>query len=46
METVTIAEETKQPARKKIRRLQIGLNVLVQVVLVLFLAAMVNSIAF
>jgi len=46
METVTIAEETKRPARKKIRRLQIGLNVLVQVVLVLFLAAMVNSIAF
>ena len=46
METVTIAEETKQPTRKKIRRLQIGLNVLVQVVLVLFLALMVNSIAF
>ena len=46
METVTIAEETKRPTRKKIRRLQIGLNVLVQVVLVLFLAAMVNSIAF
>ena len=46
METVTIAEETKQPTRKKIRRLQIGLNVLVQVVLVLFLAAMMNSIAF
>ena len=46
METVTIAEETKQPTRKKIRRLQIGLNVLVQVVLVLFLAAMANSIAF
>jgi ABC-2 type transport system permease protein len=46
METVTIAEETKRPRRKKIRRLQIGLNVLVQVVLVLFLAAMVNSIAF
>ena len=41
-----MAEETKQPTRKKIRRLQIGLNVLVQVVLVLFLAAMVNSIAF
>src|SRR5881392_3766977 len=31
---------------KKIRRIQIGFNVLVQVVLVLFLAAMVNSIAF
>ena len=41
-----MAQETKQPTRKKIRRLQIGLNVLVQVVLVLFLAAMVNSIAF
>jgi hypothetical protein len=46
METVTMAEETKQPTRKKIRRLQIGLNVLLQVVLVLFLALMVNSIAF
>jgi ABC-type uncharacterized transport system len=46
METVTMAEETKQPARKKIHRLQIGLNVLLQVVLVLFLALMVNSIAF
>ena len=41
-----MAEETKQPTRKKIRRLQIGLNVLLQVVLVLFLALMVNSIAF
>jgi hypothetical protein len=46
METVTMAEETKQPTRKKIHRLQIGLNVLLQVVLVLFLALMVNSIAF
>jgi ABC-2 type transport system permease protein len=46
METVTMAMETKQPTRKKIHRLQIGLNVLLQVVLVLFLAAMVNSIAF
>jgi gliding motility-associatede transport system auxiliary component len=46
METLTMAEETKQPTRKKIRRLQIGLNVLLQVVLVLFLALMVNSIAF
>jgi ABC-2 type transport system permease protein len=43
---VTMAEETKQPTRKKIRRLQIGLNVLLQVVLVLFLALMANSIAF
>jgi len=41
-----MATETKQPTRKKIHRLQIGLNVLLQVVLVLFLAAMVNSIAF
>ncbi len=31
---------------KKIRRVQIGFNVLIQVVLVLFLAAMVNSLAF
>ena len=46
MESVTMATETKQPTRKKIHRLQIGLNVLLQVVLVLFLAAMVNSIAF
>jgi ABC-2 type transport system permease protein len=46
METVTMAMETKQPTRKKIHRLQIGLNVLLQIVLVLFLAAMVNSIAF
>jgi len=46
METVTMVEETKQPTRKKIRRLQIGLNVLLQVVLVLFLALMANSIAF
>jgi ABC-2 type transport system permease protein len=46
METVTMAEETKQPTRKKIRRLQIGLNVVLQVVLVLFLALMANSIAF
>jgi len=41
-----MAEEAKQPTRKKIRRLQIGLNVLLQVVLVLFLALMANSIAF
>ncbi len=41
-----MATETKQPTRKKIHRLQIGLNVLLQVVLVLFLALMVNSIAF
>src|SRR4030095_10459851 len=41
--------ETNQPSkrsRRKIRRIRIGLNVLAQIVLVLFLAAMVNSIAF
>src|SRR6266566_951076 len=31
---------------KKIRRVQIGFNVLAQIILILFLAAMVNSIAF
>src|SRR6266481_5263722 len=44
-----MAEETAQPrklSRKKIRRVQIGFNVLTQIVLLLFLAAMVNSIAF
>src|SRR5947208_4164634 len=44
-----MANETSQrPGRsgKKIRRLRIGFNVLAQIVLVLFLAAMVNSIAF
>jgi ABC-2 type transport system permease protein len=44
-----MADETN-PRRtrsgKKIRRVRIGFNVLAQVVLVLFLAAMVNSIAF
>src|SRR5438128_1225214 len=44
METVTTAEERETP--KKIHRLQIGLNVIVQIVLVIFLAAMVNSLAF
>ena len=40
-------EETKQPARpKKIRRLQIGFNVLAQIALILFLAVAVNTIAF
>src|SRR5438034_10404741 len=33
-------------SRKKIRRIRIGFNVLAQIVLVLFLVAMVNSIAF
>src|SRR5438045_1287623 len=44
-----MANETSQrPVRsgKKIRRLRIGFNVLAQIVLVLFLAAMVNSLAF
>jgi hypothetical protein len=44
METVT--EEPRSEAPKKIHRLQIGLNVIVQIVLVIFLAAMVNSLAF
>jgi gliding motility-associatede transport system auxiliary component len=42
-----MAEETKQPARpKKIRRIQIGFNVLAQIILILFLTVAVNSIAF
>src|SRR5260370_13122994 len=42
-----MAEEIKQRARsKKIHRVQIGCNVLAQIALILFLAAMVNSIAF
>jgi ABC-2 type transport system permease protein len=44
-----MAEEKKQPetrSGRKIRRIKIGLNVLAQVVLVLFIAVMVNSIAF
>src|SRR6201982_2380885 len=44
-----MAETTKQPRtrrRAKIGRVRIGLNVLVQIVLILFLAAMVNSFAF
>ncbi len=43
-----MAEQT-QPRRRrrmKIGRIRIGLNVLVQIVLILFLAAMVNSLAF
>src|SRR6478672_9877356 len=41
--------ETKKPrtrSRKKIGRIRIGLNVVVQIVLILFLVAMVNSFAF
>src|SRR6266705_3911057 len=42
-----MAEETiRQRRPKKIRRVQIGFNVLAQIILILFLAAMVNSIAF
>src|SRR6266702_6115547 len=44
-----MADETKRsrtPPGKKIRRIRIGFNVLVQVVLVLFLATMVNSLGF
>ena len=44
-----MAEETnarRTRSRKKIRRLRIGFNVLAQILLILFLVAMVNSIAF
>src|SRR5436309_14710806 len=43
-----MAEESKQTRvrARKIGRIRIGLNVVVQIVLVLFLAAMVNSYAF
>jgi hypothetical protein len=42
-----VAKETRQRARpKKIHRVQIGFNVLAQIVLLLFLAVMANSIAF
>jgi ABC-type uncharacterized transport system involved in gliding motility auxiliary subunit len=44
-----MADESKQPRthrRMKIGRIRIGLNVVVQIVLILFLAAMVNSLAF
>jgi hypothetical protein len=39
-------ETTPQRRPKKIRRVQIGFNVLAQIILLLFLVAMVNSIAF
>src|SRR5437016_13022068 len=42
-------DQTKQPrtrSEKKIGRIRIGLNVLVQIVLILFVVAMVNSFAF
>ena len=44
-----MADQSKQPhtrRRAKIGRIRIGLNVIVQIALVLFLAAMVNSLAF
>jgi hypothetical protein len=44
-----MADESKEPGtrhRMKIGRIRIGLNVVVQIVLILFLAAMVNSLAF
>ena len=44
-----MADESKEPGtrrRIKIGRVRIGLNVVVQIVLILFLAAMVNSLAF
>src|SRR5437667_11999348 len=44
-----MADESKEPLtrrRMKIGRIRIGLNVVVQIVLVIFLAAMVNSLAF
>src|SRR5439155_22476449 len=41
METLTVAEKPK-----KIHRFQIGLNVVVQIALLLFLAAMVNYLGF
>jgi hypothetical protein len=45
MEVVMADEKATSPSPKKIRRVQIGFNVLVQIVLVLFLAAMVNGLA-
>ena len=42
-----MADKTKKPrTRGKIGRIRIGLNVLVQIVLILFLVAMANSLAF
>jgi ABC-2 type transport system permease protein len=49
METLAMPSETSQRPRRlgrKIRRIRIAFNVLAQIVLVLFLVAMVNSIAF
>src|SRR5512132_4134403 len=44
-----MADESREPGTRrgiKIGRIRIGLNVVVQIVLILFLAAMVNSLAF
>lgn len=41
-----MADETAPPASRKIHRLQIGLNVIVQVVILIILAAMVNYLGF
>src|SRR5260370_12171106 len=47
MEAVTMADTVKRcRTAKKIGRIRIGLNVVVQIVLILFLVAMVNSFAF
>jgi hypothetical protein len=43
METVTMADTSPEMPRKKIRRVWIGFNVVLQVVLVLFLAVIINS---
>jgi hypothetical protein len=43
MESVMAAKNTEPAAPKKIHRVQIGLNVLLQIVLILFLAAAINS---
>src|SRR2546422_5791617 len=39
-------ESSSQPKPKNIHRIQIGLNVLIQIGLILFLAAMVNYLGF
>ena len=46
METVTTPEPASPRRAARIGRFQIGLNVLIQVLLVVFVAAMVNGLAF
>ena len=47
METVTVADEAPRPEKpQKIHRVRIGVNVIVQVALVLFLAIMANYLGF